>query len=1669
MGLSQLRVVEVFGEHPRESRHGSGYLVGPGMILTAGHVVDGVAEPVSVRFSHDDRLWPGSVVWCETAGSNDGLDAALIRLEVDDLPQWVRQADPVRFGRFVTADGVVDAEAHGFPEVCQVNRRFEVEPMRGRIPCGAGLAGRPHLVIEGSPPRTAGATAWSGMSGAAVWSGELLVGVVTADVVAWAGGRVTFEPVERLLARADFTRALAGGPVSAAAVELVALAPHWLTEPAISPARMLRAQSAVIAFSGRDSELADLQEWCSGAGNSVLLLHASGGQGKTRLALELLTQQSLRGWVGAVAHADFHDMTAALGRPEVERALLRSRVPLLIVVDYAEAWCTSNALSDDPVRRLLRLVRSRPTEFTAPVRVLLIARSPGTWWAELQGKMHGLATREMRLGPLARARDPRPELYREALAALASRLTDLPDYAGTDWPGVAAGLAPPAALTDVRYSHALTLYERALADLLQAGRRPVRVGPAASTEDILLSHESTYWSRTAAAHELTLTQSVLREAVAAVTLFGARSQAQADNLIRLIPALRDKDFEYRRRVTTWLVGLYPDPSGAWGVLEPDRLGEYLVATVWADTRTLLAVVKPHLLSASSPDADTTLLCSAQIHRMLIVLDRITRSQEQWRGALRTIQFLRVAGRALPTWPARQRRSYLRLGAQKARVPEPDIVDIGNEFAYDDAPSAWNPRWAWWNAQRQAKVFGVPGQLHVAVVEMGSGPCLLAINSAYAACYEPATGQLRRWLFGLNAENTSFTAACSGVFGSQLHIAVGLSNRAVWVWRCDADGEGEWLGGYGSPNTEPHGLGVKAVVLTEVAGALRVISADWHGMTVVRDPYRDRQLAVFEGSPVTGTNDIAVLQQAGRPIMVTADGDGRVRTYDLLRLEPVATYEFGSEAFVVVAVPPSHLQTEQDAPRPATVVMTGHIDGRICLYDLDAGVVIAEMAGHSQHVTAICLDHLEDLPIAITAGADRAVITWDLRTGDQLGSAYTGHADPVSALTTGRLGADLIAVTAGADFTVRVWDMAGVDTPEAALVGHTQAITAVAIAPGTGAHLAVTASQDKTVRVWDLASGGRAGAEGMPDLYRARDSIVAVAVAMRQDDLVVVAGDVDGSLLTLAPGATPHDQQLWLEHAITALDCRVLDDRVLAAGADSSGMVVGWNPLDGNPLGPKLSGGYGEVRQLRLASWQQRPVAIIASGTACRTVDLAEGRFEDRAYGGEFRHEHIVGLGWLEHGPCVIVADPGPGEQSCVVRVLDLASRAQVWPACRFSTIIRRVEVESGHGPTLIAIGRNGQVWVRPPGPEHDDATPVGAARSSGQGTRFVAPTRYRDVAALLIGGDKGELELIDAKTGVPLIDTEPVNPSAATVATHRGKPVVVVASESGKLVCRDLHTGTRVGPAIATRIKVSGLHAVFDADGFEAVVAQDLLGTQAWTSETMTPLPQWNTTDERATTAVLCPGGRVVVVAAARERLWTEYLAHRRPFGPPVTELNANGASGRVVLAAQLVRGRPLAFTAGMLRDTIRGWDLSTARPMGPIAVLPSVMRLVAGNVAGAQVLYAIDAGGLIAEWPLAALLRPRVLRSVFGAPAPQRVREGDGQITAACIHPRLGLITACGSELRLRPFDPADRDSIHLDAPVTDLTVADHGAVVVTTEQGVAVLDLADRPVGGWQRSRLG
>ena len=135
----------------------------------------------------------------------------------------------------------------------------------------------------------------------------------------------------------------------------------WLVA---QPSRMLNARYAVVDFTGRGTEQAELTTWRhTGSRLAARWLHAPGGQGKTRLAAELAFQTAAAGWKVAVAT---HGPGAVHPPPGSQDLRLGGAAGLLLLVDYADRW---------PLTHLTWLFSNAVFHQQVPTRLLLLARS----------------------------------------------------------------------------------------------------------------------------------------------------------------------------------------------------------------------------------------------------------------------------------------------------------------------------------------------------------------------------------------------------------------------------------------------------------------------------------------------------------------------------------------------------------------------------------------------------------------------------------------------------------------------------------------------------------------------------------------------------------------------------------------------------------------------------------------------------------------------------------------------------------------------------------------------------------------------------------------------------------------------------------------------------------------------------------------------------------------------------------------------------------------------------------------------------------------------------------------------------------------------------------------------------------------------------------------------
>lgn len=334
------RAVEIRG-----TSEGSGFLVGPGLILTAWHVLrppEGAPLPsrVQVRILRDyadaapadrlqtrdaDLLWP-------LAPPDDDNDFALLRL-CALRPAEAKEA-AVQWSDLPDGDALAVCIV-GFPDFAifsridatagQPVRERDAAAVDGQVQAGSGWKQRRvydqgtfDVLMDAKVQPEGTHLAWQGISGAAVFAGPVLVGVVRLAVERGAGRqRLQALPVSRLLAKAGVQAALlAAGIAPPPRTTLQAtgraspgfasdLLDHFgVARGAPSEFRAgverfigsyLGPADQPVAFGGREDAIERLDGWLADATAAPrLLLHAPGGQGKSALLVHWLLDAAAR-------------------------------------------------------------------------------------------------------------------------------------------------------------------------------------------------------------------------------------------------------------------------------------------------------------------------------------------------------------------------------------------------------------------------------------------------------------------------------------------------------------------------------------------------------------------------------------------------------------------------------------------------------------------------------------------------------------------------------------------------------------------------------------------------------------------------------------------------------------------------------------------------------------------------------------------------------------------------------------------------------------------------------------------------------------------------------------------------------------------------------------------------------------------------------------------------------------------------------------------------------------------------------------------------------------------------------------------------------------------------------------------------------------------------------
>ena len=140
-------------------------------------------------------------------------------------------------------------------------------------------------------------------------------------------------------------------------------------------------------------------------------------------------------------------------------------------------------------------------------------------------------------------------------------------------------------------------------------------------------------------------------------------------------------------------------------------------------------------------------------------------------------------------------------------------------------------------------------------------------------------------------------------------------------------------------------------------------------------------------------------------------------------------------------------------------LSGGADGRICIWEADTGEQLGLLEGHTESIT--CLSFCPEGKYVLSGSLDSTLRYWDSYSGECL-FTLEGHGGEVSGLAINPMGG--VAVSAGKDRTLRLWDLV---LGECLFVfeGHLAQINAVAFS-ADGKHV-LSGSHDRTLRFWDV--------------------------------------------------------------------------------------------------------------------------------------------------------------------------------------------------------------------------------------------------------------------------------------------------------------------------------------------------------------------------------------------------------------------------------------------------------------------------------------------------------------------------------------------------------------------------------------------------------------------------
>ncbi|KAL8710394.1 MAG: hypothetical protein Q9220_004995 [cf. Caloplaca sp. 1 TL-2023] len=224
----------------------------------------------------------------------------------------------------------------------------------------------------------------------------------------------------------------------------------------------------------------------------------------------------------------------------------------------------------------------------------------------------------------------------------------------------------------------------------------------------------------------------------------------------------------------------------------------------------------------------------------------------------------------------------------------------------------------------------------------------------------------------------------------------------------------------------------------------------------------RCLQILMPAEVGKTSDGRSIMLPKQPLIITGSRDSNLRVWKLPRPGEPEFFQAGpplddNECPYFVRVLTGHHHSVRAIAAHADVLVSGSYDCTVRVWKISTGEMIHRLAGHTQKVYSVVLDHKRNR--CISGSMDNMVKVWSLDTGSVLYN-LEGHTSLVGLLD---LQQDRL-VSAAADSTLRIWDPE-TGSCKATLKAHTGAITCF---QHDGQK--VISGSDRTLKMWNVTNG-----------------------------------------------------------------------------------------------------------------------------------------------------------------------------------------------------------------------------------------------------------------------------------------------------------------------------------------------------------------------------------------------------------------------------------------------------------------------------------------------------------------------------------------------------------------------------------------------------------------------